>query len=90
MDHQQNVVAFRRPGEEKLVSDSGDETTPRSVAQPRLTDGKLAHASMAGTFVEIEQEIAVLVRESDGGSRSIPRLRQLLKDLRTQHAVLKP
>lgn len=90
MDSNSNIVEFRRPQAPQPVSDSGDETTPRTANQPQLSHGKLAHANMDRTFMELEQVIAALVKESDGSSRTIPRFRQLLKDLRTQHAVLKP
>lgn len=90
MEHGDNIVAFRRPESVQVPSDSGDETTPRSVPQPQLSHGKLAHANMERTFMELEQVIAALIKETDGSSRTIPRFRQLLKDLRAHHAVLKP
>lgn len=86
----ENVVPLKRASV-SLVSDSGDETKPHSMQrQPLLSDGKLAHANAEATLYELEQVIAVLVKESDGGSKTIPRFRKILSDLRANLAKLKP
>ncbi len=90
MSNGENVVTFRRSEPAATVGDSGDETTPRTQHQPLLSHGKLAHANAVRTALELEQILAALIRESDGGSRVIPRLRTAIKDLRTHLEVLKP
>ena len=90
MEDGSNVIAFKKRDMASPAGDSGDETTPRSVQQPQLSHGKLAHANMERSFDEFEQTIDALIKETDGSSRTIPRFRQLLKDMRTHHAVLKP
>lgn len=90
MEHGHNVIAFRTPASEQGGGDSGDETTPRSLQQPMLSHGKTAHANAERTLMELEQAIAALVKESDGCSRIIPRLRTIHNDLTTHIRTLKP
>ena len=88
------VLPFKRP-DVGVESDSNDECTPRTEApstqrQPLLSDGKVAFANVQRTLFELERTIAALVKGTDGGSKTIPRFRQILSDLQTNLAKLQP
>lgn len=95
MDHV--VLPFKRP-DVAMQSDSGDESSAASESsasptvqrQPLLSDGKVAFANVQRTLFELEQAIAALVKGTDGGSKTIPRFRQVLIDLRSNLGKLQP